>query len=490
MSDINKNNEYTNDDDSIDDENPDDEPPPLMARDDEPLSDDDDEPPPLMARTKLSSATATSVAEQDAALEQATFLSQVASAVASIAMFTSSYGMIASKRNNHTGGGGRVLGSTTKKRKRLDMDVYIHDMDAKLFRRKYRMEKKSFYDLLDIIKPHLRSDGSDRKRGATPNGAISSESRLSMALRYCAGGDPLDIADIHGVGDDEVTQSVWDIVDAIHKSPELDIVFPETYAEQKDVADGFKRKSDIGISCCIGAIDGILIWIHKPSKVDEKVIKFGPAKFFCGRKKKFGLNMQAICDARGMFLDVEVRFPGTASDFFAFDESDIKKKLEKEGFLRPGYCLFGDNAYVQTPYMCTPFRNVSSGPKDAFNFFQSQVRINIECAFGMLVHRWGILRKPIPMNITVQKTTHLVLALCKLHNYCLSGNDICIEQPCTSDVSNIVSEGGLYLPRMDSKCDAQWEYDLDVQSKDRLADLLDGGQHTDDHTEDSVGSLN
>jgi len=81
------------------------------------------------------------------------------------------------------------------------------------------------------------------------------------------------------------------------------------------------------------------------------------------------LNMQAVCDSRGYFLDVEICFPGSASDLYAFDESYLKNKLEKSGFLIPGYCLFGDNAYVQAPYMCTPYQNIGKGPKDSFNFF-------------------------------------------------------------------------------------------------------------------------
>ena len=205
------------------------------------------------------------------------------------------------------------------------------------------------------------------------------------------------------------------------------------------------------------------------------------------RKKKFGLNMQGVCDARGYFLDVELRFPGAASDFYAFDESALKKKLEQSGFLKPtnnsrfatNYCLFGDNAYIQAPYMVVPWRNVGAGAKDAFNFYQSQLRINIECAFGMLVHRWGMLRKPIPNNITVQRTTRLVLALCKLHNYCISRR-VNIEALQEGDVSNIVLEGGLSLPRFDGHSEAAWEYDA---NDDRLDDLLDCGHHTDDHNQ-------
>ncbi|EJK56513.1 hypothetical protein THAOC_23584, partial [Thalassiosira oceanica] len=231
-------------------------------------------------------------------------------------------------------------------------------------------------------------------------------------------------------------QAFWEVVDAIHQTSSLDIKFPESRFEQAEIARGFKRKSSIGIDCCVGAIDGILIWIHKPSDSDAESIGFGPIKFFCGRKKKYGLNMQGVCDANGYFLDVEIRFPGAASDFYAFDESALKKKLEESGFLKSisgssfatTYCLFGDNAYVQSPYMVVPWRKVGAGAKDAYNFYQSQLRINIECAFGMLVHRWGMLRKPVPNNITVLRTTRLVLALCKLHNYCITRR-VTIDRP-------------------------------------------------------------
>ena len=191
------------------------------------------------------------------------------------------------------------------------------------------------------------------------------------------------------------------IVDSIHATPELNIKFPETYADQTEVMLGFKQKSSVDLDCCVGAIDGMLVWMNKPTKDDQKKVGFGPSKFFCGRKMKYGLNMMGVCNSRRRFIWVEINMPGAASDFYAFDHSSLKKKLEREGFLRPGFCLFGDNAYVNTPYMCVPWRNVSNGPKDAMNFFHSSLRICIECAFGILVHRSGVLRKPIAVNLSV-----------------------------------------------------------------------------------------
>ena len=309
---------------------------------------------------------------------------------------------------------GKLPGSTTIFREQTeDTHNFLHLISSRLFCQPYHLKKSSFFNLLEIIGDYLTPACSHkRKRGKTPNGPITHPLRLSMAIRYFAGGDPLDIADVHKVGDDQPLINVWHVVNAINAVRDLKIKFPSSHREQVKIARGFKAKSSINIDNCVGAIDGILIWIHKPDKDSLERFGVGPAKFFSGRKGKFGLNMQAVCDADGRFLDVYIGCPGSASDYYSFDGSPLKKLIEE-----PGFCLFGDNAYLNTPYMLTPFRNVSKETdpnKDGFNFYQSQVRINIECAFGRLVHRWGILRKPIPMNIGVDKTMHMVLASCKL----------------------------------------------------------------------------
>eukprot|EP00804_Cyclotella_cryptica_P020312 CCRYP_014047-RA/>CCRYP_014047-RA protein AED:0.35 eAED:0.35 QI:0/-1/0/1/-1/0/1/0/184 len=133
--------------------------------------------------------------------------------------------------------------------------------------------------------------------------------------------------------------------------------------------------------------------------------------------------------------------------------------------------------------MCTRWKNVSGGPKDAMNFFHSSLRICIECAFGILVHRWGILRKPMPVNLSVQKISSLVLALCKLHNFCIDNASVGVERPEDAGIPNIVVEGGLFLPRMDNGRQCVWECDTNIYSQsDRLNEFLDGGAHMDDHT--------
>jgi hypothetical protein len=305
------------------------------------------------------------------------------------------------------------------------------------------MTKASFWKLLDILLPCM-NNMKKRKRGKTPNGDIPPANRLAMALRYFCGGCPHDIAVCHGVNDKEFLKSVWDVVDAVNMTRLMDIKFPKCHDEQRKITAGFKAKSKIGLTNCVGAIDGILIWTHKPSKADVKEIGFGESKFFCGRKKKFGLNMMGTCDSRGYFLDVEVKFLGSSSDFYAFLNSNLRKKLETRNFLARGLCLYGDNAYSNTPYMVVPFKGARNGAKDAFNYFHSSLRINVECAFGMLVHHFGMLRKPIPMNISVSKTTSLIMCLCKLHNFCIKESES-ILTPLAVDEMNIAVEGGIAL---------------------------------------------
>ena len=78
--------------------------------------------------------------------------------------------------------------------------------------------------------------------------------------------------------------------------------------------------------------------------------------------------------------------------------------------------------------MATPFTNVAGDPnrvaEDNYNFYHSQLRIRVECAFGMLVQRWGILRMAMPRNLSVAKIVALVVALAKLHNFCIGESNI------------------------------------------------------------------
>jgi hypothetical protein len=338
-------------------------------------------------------------------------------------------------------------------RVRITVSSVFRQLGAYYVPRAYRMDAVTFWKLHRMlnpylggrIRPHYRSKKKNRNGGV--NGIIPSTIRLAAALRYFAGSSVYDIALIHGISVTEVHQSVWRVVNAVNKCSDLKFAFPDDWAAQRLVAAGFQKKSRAGFSMCAGAIDGLLIWIEKPTLYDCEMTKCGAKKFLCGRKKKFGLNMQGTCDSHGRFLDVMIEHPAATSDYLAFSTSALKHKLETNGFLAPGLCLFGDNAYVNTKYMATPYKGATGGTRDNYNFYQSQLRINIECAFGMFVHRWGMLRKPIPSNIGLKRTTALVMCLCRLHNFCIDSrllptDNVVVPPALSSDADEICINGG------------------------------------------------
>ena len=99
-----------------------------------------------------------------------------------------------------------------------------------------------------------------------PNEKIATSFRLSISIRYFACGCPLDIMSSHGVGFNDVYNSIWEIVDAINLCPQITIKFPTYHQKQQYIAKMFSKKSSVGFDNCGGCIDGVLIWTSKPTK--------------------------------------------------------------------------------------------------------------------------------------------------------------------------------------------------------------------------------
>ena len=83
--------------------------------------------------------------------------------------------------------------------------------------------------------------------------------------------------------------------------------------------------------------------------------------------------------------------------------------------------LIGDNAYVKCKYMATPIKDACLGFENDYEFHHSQCRIIIECAFGILVHRWGIFWEP--SFIVYCRVVPLMTCLCKLYNFCVDNEE-------------------------------------------------------------------
>ena len=280
-------------------------------------------------------------------------------------------------------------GKSARKRVRRSIGDIFHCLGPIYFRRAYRMSYESFWKLHDLLEVKIEecaakirgympkdTHGENWSAPPIPNGIISTSVRLGIALRYFAGGSPYDIMVKFGVSHTSVFESVWIIVEAVNELPAFKIEYPSDVAKQKKIARGFCSASKVKFDCCAGAIDGILIWMHKPSLKEADGAGVGQKKFLCGRKNKFGLNCQAVCDVRGRILDISITYGGSSSDCLAFEASNLHKRLE-DGLLADGLVIFGDNAYLNTKFMATPYPKIAGRDQDRnrdnYNFYHLQV---------------------------------------------------------------------------------------------------------------------
>ena len=147
----------------------------------------------------------------------------------------------------HSSRGGYKILSRTRKTVQFIFD----DLGPRIVKRAYRMSDKSFWKLLVLIKENYNPG---IKLNNIQNGEIKLCARLSMPIRWFAGGDQYDISQNHGVSTNEVMKSVWIIVDLVNMCEQIKIKFPSTHADQEKVADGFKKKSWAEFDNCVGCM--------------------------------------------------------------------------------------------------------------------------------------------------------------------------------------------------------------------------------------------
>ena len=142
---------------------------------------------------------------------------------------------------------------------------------------------------------------------------------------------------------------------------------------------------------------------------------------------KYSLNCQAICNERGIFTDVEVRWPGSVHDARVYANCNINKKFISKEIASvyqevvPGYSpvppiLLGDPAYPLLPNVMKEFSSCKNDKETTFNNHLRSARNQIECAFGRLKARWRILNRTL--DVDLEFSTTLIYSCFVLHNFC------------------------------------------------------------------------
>ena len=180
------------------------------------------------------------------------------------------------------------IGKRIVRRTRKSVIQVHNELGRDVFRRAYRMHLETFLNLYSIVKEDLfqvMKYNDNCRRG--PNGRIHPSVILACALRVFSGGDSYDLITTFGISKTMIHYSVDIVIETICKCEALKVEFPTSHTDQLRIAKGFEEKSVPKFKKCVGAVDGMLVWISKPTEEECKKVGVGSAKFFCGRKKKF-----------------------------------------------------------------------------------------------------------------------------------------------------------------------------------------------------------
>jgi hypothetical protein len=86
----------------------------------------------------------------------------------------------------------------------------------------------------------------------------------------------------YGISHALLYESIWAVVEAVNSCDEFSIEYPASETAQLKIAHEFENDSEVKFNNCGGAIDGILIWILKPSEEDANDAGCGRRNFNSG----------------------------------------------------------------------------------------------------------------------------------------------------------------------------------------------------------------
>jgi hypothetical protein len=285
----------------------------------------------------------------------------------------------------------------------------------KEFKKIFRMDRDSFFDLLGQIQNHPIFEVRRQPQAGVELQLAVFLNRLGSKQTY------FEIASRFGISEGMVQKCTGRVAKAIIGLNRTYIKWPEG-ERRRTVINGFKEVA--GFPNVIGCIDGT----HIP--LLEAPVKDGDTYYT--RKKRWSLHAQAVVDHEGKFTSYEIGWPGSVNDAKVWRNSYLFKNRETQ-FEQDDY-LLGDSGYPISTILITPFRNTQDPLERRFNHFLSSTRVIVKNAFGETKMRFPLLREMRAKDVTTMAT--LILCAFILHNFLVNKRDNCDfsdDEPLTSD---------------------------------------------------------
>ena len=217
------------------------------------------------------------------------------------------------------------------------------------WRENLRMSQVTFQIICTQLKPHIQ------RRITKFRQPVSVEERVAVTIwRLATNIEYRTIGALFGLGRSTVGEIVLDTCEfiVVHLLPKyVRVPRNETLRE---IVDGFEHKWEFPQT--VGAIDGTHIPILRPSD---------SASDYYNRKGYYSILMQAVVEFRGLFMDVNIGWPGKVHDARVFVNSSFFHKANNAslfpdwkrtmGGVSVPLVVLGDPAYPLLPWLMKPY---------------------------------------------------------------------------------------------------------------------------------------
>ena len=264
----------------------------------------------------------------------------------------------------------------------------------------FRMIEATFEELLALVQQHME----DSRVYVDGRRSYSKRHRLLLTLSFLAHVPTMSyMGSKVGVPRNTLSSSilrktVLALKTVLIQDPATkEVRFPTEEHEVRAVMAGFKNK--YGLPCIIGAIDGSLIRMLKPTRAQAG----GDTDAYWCYKGHIASLLLSIVDSDGLFLYASAGAPGAMGDAGLWANAELKALIDgglvpygetlevgNEQMFVQGY-LVGDAAFglsktMQKCYDGSPEEQTAQGQ---FNRAIINSRRAVECAFGRLKTRWA-----------------------------------------------------------------------------------------------------
>jgi hypothetical protein len=294
-------------------------------------------------------------------------------------------------------------------RQHVNYNIWLNTYNETHFFELFRMQNATFYKLLHII---ILNDQTRliQKRYRGGNHVIPPEKGLLAFLWYMSKQDTLlSIADRFNLVPSTVMHLVNAFLYVLLQLKGKYIFWPKTQDEYQVICNGFTNYPNV---------DGTHIKMKVPANQHDSYVN---------RYQSHSINCMGICTANKIFTYVFVGYPGSVHDSRVFSNSSLVQHIEQFGkhkyFPMEEYHLIGDSAFPLRSWLITPYsrRNNLIRREKHHNFCLSGDRVCIENTFGILKGRWARLQ--YINTYSVSKAIEISTVACVLHNFCYLNND-------------------------------------------------------------------